>query len=179
VKLLNYMAAGKAIVSFQGGAKGLHHMYNGYLAADHDTQAFASGIVFLLEHREIREVLGVRARATIAGNYDWETLASGIAVTYRLMLAGKQDTARYAEELNRYIKPGYTLNCVERRRTQTDVSATRRSGQARRQRAIPITFLEQRRVEFAGESGAQPVPASRAMSSEMRSGVQTPANSYG
>ena len=150
VKLLNYMAAGKAIVSFQGGAKGLLHMYNGYLAADHDTHALAKGVIFLLEHRDLAKVLGTRARATISGNFDWETLARGIAVTYRMILARK-DTG-YIEELNRYIKPGYTLSCVERRRTQLAVPVSRRSGHVRRQRADPIAFLEQRHVDFVGQA---------------------------
>ena len=58
VKLLNYMAAGKAVVSFRGGAKGLHHMHNVYLVKDHDAQALGQGIIFLLQNDEIRVAFG-------------------------------------------------------------------------------------------------------------------------
>lgn len=152
VKLLNYMAAGKAIVSFEGGAKGLHHMHNGYLVADHDAEELGNGIVFLLENIDIREALGARAYASINGSFDWETLAKGIAVMYGLMLE-KHDDFRYFPMLNKYIRDGYILRYVDRRDSDEDDSQTCiRSGKERRKMHTQIMTLERRKLDFTDAS---------------------------
>lgn len=147
VKLLNYMAAGCAIVSFRGGAKGLHHMYNGRLADDHDAAALGANIVFLLQRPELRQALGNQARATIAGNFDWETLARGIEVLYRHLLTGASEIDEVA--LRQHLREGYTLRHLERRdaNPQPHPGGTPR-GPDRRVRDVPIDFIERRRMVF-------------------------------
>ncbi len=88
VKLLNYMAAGKAIVSFEGSAKSLCQGYNGYVARNHDVDDMAAGIKLLLDNPGLRKTLGQRARESIAGVYDCETLAKGTALIYRQVIDG-------------------------------------------------------------------------------------------
>ena len=47
VKLLNYMLAGKPVVSFAGGAKGVRHLHDAYVVPNHDHEALGRGIVTL------------------------------------------------------------------------------------------------------------------------------------
>jgi 1,2-diacylglycerol 3-alpha-glucosyltransferase len=88
VKLLNYMAARKPIVTFEGSAKGLRHLETAYLAKDHDWGNLAQGIITLLEDRAMAEAMGERARAAIVGRLDWPSLAERIEGVYHRMLAG-------------------------------------------------------------------------------------------
>jgi glycosyltransferase involved in cell wall biosynthesis len=93
VKLLNYMAARKPIVTFEGSAKGLRHLDTAYLAKDHDWGNLAQGIVTLLEDRAMAEAMGERARAAIVGRLDWPSLAERIEEVYHRMLAGAAEPA--------------------------------------------------------------------------------------
>lgn len=86
VKLLNYMAAGKAIVSFEGSAKGLKNMYNAITVKNDDWQEFGKGIMKLLIDRRLALELGENAQKTIQGNFDWSSLAKKIEKIYGLML---------------------------------------------------------------------------------------------
>jgi glycosyltransferase involved in cell wall biosynthesis len=70
IKLLNYMAAGKAVVVAQGSAKGIRHLENGYVVAD-DEVALAEGVIRLLQDRELAWRLGAAARITIEGRFRW------------------------------------------------------------------------------------------------------------
>lgn len=105
IKLLNYMAAGKAIVAFEGSAKALCHGYNGYVAKGEDFADLAAGIVLLLRDSELRVTLGTRARAGIFGVYDWETLAKGTALVYDQMRDNPDSLDKTA--LESYLKASY------------------------------------------------------------------------
>ena len=39
VKLLNYMLAGKPVVAFAGGAKGVRHLHDAFIVPNHDCEA--------------------------------------------------------------------------------------------------------------------------------------------
>ena len=86
VKLLNYMAAGKPIVTFEGSAKGLRHRETAYLTKDHDWEGLAQGMITLLEDRPMAARMGERARGDIMGRLDWPSLAERIEGVYRRML---------------------------------------------------------------------------------------------
>lgn len=146
VKLLNYMAAAKAIASFRGGGKGLHHMHNAYLAPDHDCEALGRGIDFLLDHAELARSLGKRAQETIQGIFDWDTLARGIEVLYRELVDPRESAV--AADGNPYLKESYVLHYVHRRADQTADGPVRRSGLDRRRHDVAIETLERRRVAF-------------------------------
>lgn len=82
VKLLNYMAAGRAIASFAGSAKSICHGYSGYVARNHDAEDLAAGMSLLLSDRPLRDTLGRRAYESIDGVYDWVTIARATAMLY-------------------------------------------------------------------------------------------------
>ena len=106
IKLLNYMAAGKPVVSFAGSAKSLCHEYSGYIAANEDVEDLAKGIVVLLQHPDEAKIMGARARASLEGVFDWPTLAAGVAESYRQLMKNRKDVAR--APLAEYFKSSYT-----------------------------------------------------------------------
>jgi 1,2-diacylglycerol 3-alpha-glucosyltransferase len=82
IKLLNYMAAGKAIVASAGSACGLHHLEDGWLVADGDVEGFAAAILALLDDPALAHRLGERARHTAQTEYTWDRAASAIEEIY-------------------------------------------------------------------------------------------------
>jgi 1,2-diacylglycerol 3-alpha-glucosyltransferase len=82
IKLLNYMAAGKPIVAFAGGAKGLTHMRDALLAPDHDWEALGGSIVSLLRDPVLAARLGQNARALIESSFDWRQLGRQVVNIY-------------------------------------------------------------------------------------------------
>jgi 1,2-diacylglycerol 3-alpha-glucosyltransferase len=87
VKLLNYMLAGRPIVSFAGGAKGVRHLHDAYVVANHDCEALGEGIVTLLKDSELAAKLGANARATVLANFDWRQICANIERIYDRLLA--------------------------------------------------------------------------------------------
>jgi glycosyltransferase involved in cell wall biosynthesis len=86
-KLVNYMAARKAIVAFEGSAKLLRHEHNGLVVANGDTAAMANAVSALIEAPHKRRQLGRNACDTIIGNYDWPTLSRRLEQKYFQILA--------------------------------------------------------------------------------------------
>jgi 1,2-diacylglycerol 3-alpha-glucosyltransferase len=70
IKLLNYMAAGKAVVVAQGSAKGIRHLKNGYVVQDGE-EALAEGVIRLIQDPDLAGSLGIAARATVEGRFQW------------------------------------------------------------------------------------------------------------
>lgn len=87
VKLLNYMLAGKPVVSFAGGAKGVTHLHDAYIVPNHDYEALGHGIIALLEDRALAARLGDNARATVLANFDWREICTKIERIYDKLLA--------------------------------------------------------------------------------------------
>ena len=105
IKLLNYMAAGKPVVSFAGSAKSLCHEYSGYVAENDDVQDLARGIVMFLQNPKIAKTMGERARRSLEGVFDWPTLAAGVAEAYRQL---KHDRNGFSTSpLAKYFKRSY------------------------------------------------------------------------
>ncbi len=86
VKLLNYMAAGRPVVSFESSAPGVVHARTGWLAASGDIQAFADGIVALLNDRALATRLGDAARSYVSENCRWPIVAERCETLYRRMI---------------------------------------------------------------------------------------------
>lgn len=86
VKLLNYMLAGKPIVSFAGGAKGVRHLYDAFIVPNHDYEALGRGIVALLNDRALAAELGANARATVLAEFDWRQICRKIEQIYDQLL---------------------------------------------------------------------------------------------
>jgi glycosyltransferase involved in cell wall biosynthesis len=86
VKLLNYMLAGKPVVSFAGGAKGVRHLHDAFIVPNHDYEALGRGIVTLLEDRKLAAELGNNARATVLADFDWRRICRKIEGIYEQLL---------------------------------------------------------------------------------------------
>jgi glycosyltransferase involved in cell wall biosynthesis len=85
-KLLNYMAAGKPVVSFAGSAKNLRHRETGWIVQDGDVDGFAEAIVELLANQEMAERLGNNARQLVRSDFSWERTAQLAEAVYERVL---------------------------------------------------------------------------------------------
>jgi glycosyltransferase involved in cell wall biosynthesis len=84
-KVLNYMAAGKPIVSFQGSARGIPS--GAALAVpDGDTDAFAAAILRLLDDSALARALGERALRVAVEEFSWERTAEKVEGVYTRLL---------------------------------------------------------------------------------------------
>jgi glycosyltransferase involved in cell wall biosynthesis len=86
-KLLNYMAAGKPVVSFRGSAKTLEHGETGWVVENYNIEAFARGVIHLLENQEMAKKIGENAAKCAASNYSWKKTAEKVEVVYQNLLA--------------------------------------------------------------------------------------------
>jgi glycosyltransferase involved in cell wall biosynthesis len=86
VKLLNYMAASKPVVSFAAAAPGVQHRRTGWLVAEADVTAFAEGILTLLDDPELAHELGRGARRYVEANCRWPTMAERVQAVYERVL---------------------------------------------------------------------------------------------
>jgi glycosyltransferase involved in cell wall biosynthesis len=82
-KLLNYMAAGRPIVSFAGSAKHLRHGEDGWVVANDDVGGFADAIDHLLEDRSLARVMGQNAREYVRAERSWESVGARIEQVFR------------------------------------------------------------------------------------------------
>jgi glycosyltransferase involved in cell wall biosynthesis len=87
VKLLNYMALGKPIVSFEGSAKNIVHGVNGWIVKDADIDAFADAILMLLEKPMIAQSLGVKAKEHCCQMHSWEAIAQKLERIYASLVS--------------------------------------------------------------------------------------------
>ena len=81
-KLLNYMAAGKPIVSFAGSAHILDHERTGLIVPDADIGGFADAILRLLQAPEFARTLGAAARRDVEETYSWQGVARKVESVY-------------------------------------------------------------------------------------------------
>ena len=85
-KLLNYMAAGKPVVSFAGSAKHLVNGEHGLIVADGDTLAFARAIDRLLDDVELARRLGTAGREFVRSRLSWDAAARQVEGVYERVL---------------------------------------------------------------------------------------------
>lgn len=86
LKLLNYMATGRAIVSFAGSAKTLSHGQTALIVPDGDTEAFAAAIIKLLEDPQYAAVLGRNARSHVQAFFVWENSIMQLEKIYHSLI---------------------------------------------------------------------------------------------
>jgi glycosyltransferase involved in cell wall biosynthesis len=86
LKLLNYMAASKPAVSFEGSAPGVVHGRTGWLVAKGDVAAFARGILALVDDPALAQEIGGRARRHVETHHSWAAAAEATEEVYRLTL---------------------------------------------------------------------------------------------
>jgi glycosyltransferase involved in cell wall biosynthesis len=83
LKLLNYMAAAKPIVSFEGSAKGLKHRETGWVVENENTSGFSRAILHLLENPRLAQSLGMNARQRVMSEHTWEKTAERCEAVYQ------------------------------------------------------------------------------------------------
>ena len=81
-KLLNYMASGRPIVSFDGSSALLEHDHTALLVADEDTDAFAQAILHILSEPQLGARLGHAARNQVIAAYGWQNVAEKVEDVY-------------------------------------------------------------------------------------------------
>jgi glycosyltransferase involved in cell wall biosynthesis len=81
-KMGNYMAAGCPIVSFKGSAKHIVHGQTGLVVPDHDTSAFADGMLKLVDDRALARKLGAAAREFARHELGWSAVAARVEAVY-------------------------------------------------------------------------------------------------
>jgi glycosyltransferase involved in cell wall biosynthesis len=85
-KLLNYMAAGKPIVSFKGAAKILEHNQTGYVVEDKNDEKFAQAVVCLLDNYQAAKKIGQNAQKAIRQSFSWESKSNEVLSVYDKVL---------------------------------------------------------------------------------------------
>jgi glycosyltransferase involved in cell wall biosynthesis len=91
IKLLNYLLAGKPVVSFAGGAKGVRHMHDAFVVPNHDLEALGRGIVTLLNDRALAQKLAANGNATVLAEFDWRQICRKIERIYDKLLGESND----------------------------------------------------------------------------------------
>ena len=97
MKLLNYMAAGKAVVVSAGSAKAVRHRVNGLVVADGTARGYADAIVQLLRAPDVRAALGRAARRTVEDEYGWDRVIDEVERIYTTVAARRGVADTYAE----------------------------------------------------------------------------------
>ncbi len=83
IKLLNYMAAGRAIVVSEGSAVGLRHLESGLVVGNGDVAGMAAAIVSLVKDPALGRRLGEHASRVARLDYNWDQAADAIESVYR------------------------------------------------------------------------------------------------
>ncbi len=89
LKLLNYMAAGKPIVSLAGSGHFLTHGENAWLSAGNSPKAFADGIRHLADNRTFAAELGINAKKFVGQNFSWRSRGEDILKIYKTLVKRK------------------------------------------------------------------------------------------
>jgi glycosyltransferase involved in cell wall biosynthesis len=85
IKLLNYMAAGRAIVASAGSACGLRHLEDGWVVDNGDVAGMAAAIAALLDDPVLARRLGENARRTVLREHTWERAVEAVEQIYQQM----------------------------------------------------------------------------------------------
>ena len=85
-KLLNYMAAGLPIVSFEGSAVSIAHNETGWIVENGDIPGFARGIIRLLGDIKLATRLGRNAQAVGSREYTWSRSAEKTIAVYEKVI---------------------------------------------------------------------------------------------
>lgn len=82
IKLYNYMASGRPLVTFAGSSHVVHHGKTGWVVAGDSPQSFADGIFYLLSNKDLAEKIGRNAQTYIKKNFSWHARGEKIIKIY-------------------------------------------------------------------------------------------------
>ena len=86
LKLLDFFAAGKAVVSTHIGAEGNLGIDNEHILLRDEPKAFASAVVKLLDDRDFAQQIGRNARMLAEKEYSWQRIARDFVGVYDELL---------------------------------------------------------------------------------------------
>jgi 1,2-diacylglycerol 3-alpha-glucosyltransferase len=86
-KLLNYMAAGNAIVSFKQSATILQHGETAFLVEPATGPNFAQGILSVLDDPRLAQKLRTNVKRFVLGRFDWPSIAAKLEAIYYSLVA--------------------------------------------------------------------------------------------
>ena len=89
LKLLDFFAAGKAIVSTHIGAEGNLGKEGEHLLLRDDPKSFAEAVISILEDSVLRKRLGVNARKLAEEKYSWQSIAGEFKNVYEEVLSSR------------------------------------------------------------------------------------------
>ncbi|MBA3496817.1 MAG: glycosyltransferase family 4 protein [Gemmatimonadales bacterium] len=88
-KVLNYMAAGRGIVSFESSCGPLRHGVTGLVVRDGDVEAFAAALVRLLREPALADALGRAARCEVTARHGWGQVAGKVTEVYQRLVGAR------------------------------------------------------------------------------------------
>lgn len=86
LKLLNYMATGRPVVSFAGSAEALEHERTGLVVPNGDIDGFAQAVLRLLEDPDFAGRLGKNAQSVVQEFFVWENSIRLLETIYDSLL---------------------------------------------------------------------------------------------
>jgi len=86
LKILDYWAMGKAVVSTSVGCEGLNAVDRENIIIRDDPEAFGRAVVSVLSDPGLRSQLEANARQTVERTYSWETVGEGLRRAYRHLM---------------------------------------------------------------------------------------------
>jgi glycosyltransferase involved in cell wall biosynthesis len=87
-KLLNYMAAGKPIVSFHGSAGHLQDGKTALIVKSGDVRSMGAAILRLLDDRKLAARLGLAAKEQAHEEFNLEKMVAQVEAVYERVLSG-------------------------------------------------------------------------------------------
>ena len=107
-KLLNYMAAGNAIVSFDRSATILQHKETAFLVEPATAENFAEGILSVLDNPALAQKLRANVKAFLIGRFDWPSIAAKLEGVYEGLARKPRANVRRSKP----AKPGINAQTV-------------------------------------------------------------------
>lgn len=86
LKLLNYMATGRAIVSFEGSSEVLKQENTGLVVPNNDIHAFSESILRLLKEPHLAQKLGKNAQSYVNEFFVWEEAIEKLEKIYETIM---------------------------------------------------------------------------------------------
>lgn len=87
LKILEYWAMGKPVVSTAIGCEGLSASDGGNILIRDDPQAFAAAVIGLLSNADAADSLGLKARATVEAEYTWDRIGTNLRRLYHDLMS--------------------------------------------------------------------------------------------
>jgi glycosyltransferase involved in cell wall biosynthesis len=87
LKLLDFFAAGKAVVSTHIGAEGNAARDDEHILLRDDKESFAEAVIMLLKDENLRKQLGANARALAEQEYSWDSIGKRFCEVYEKVLS--------------------------------------------------------------------------------------------